>query len=177
MPRPRHSSVFAFRTARRRKLHAGGIAAPSFMVLWSRKVSKSLLEKMFFSCSFFSPFIGPLACWCAGLCFAQIVSPETINLLYANIALPFCLVKRLSLEGEDNKRRYSPKLFPILLNSMFFLLRYWVRRSDCLCCCSRDRLGFPLCLLGKSALIIPPSTPRVSFFRVMKRSCDFSWHC
>lgn len=50
-------------------------------------------------CSFFARHMSP------GVCFARnVVSLGTINLLYANIALPFCLAKRLSLEREDNRR-------------------------------------------------------------------------
>lgn len=81
-------------TARRR---CGRFEFYGFMI--QKKCSKSLhgLKNVLSSRAIWAPALP--------VCFARnVVSLGTINLLYANIALPFCLAKRLSLEREDNRK-------------------------------------------------------------------------
>lgn len=106
---------------------------------------------------------------------ARNVSLETINLLYANIALPFCLAKRLSLEREDNRKIFSkiipnfieclvPRFIEILNSAVLFMLllegsprvSIMFVRAICIDNSSRAHPESVLC--------------------VIKRSCDFRWH-
>lgn len=106
-------SVFAFRTARRRKLHAGGTVASSFMVLWSRKWSKSLHgPKNVLS----SRHMGPV-CLCASL------ETSRQSICFMQISLCLFVSRRVYPSNAKTIERYSRKLFSILLNAMFLV--YW----------------------------------------------------